>query len=119
MTESKGSIGWTGEGDDQLSPGQFLREIDNKIDERNFTMESRKVNCIRNNIAYGSPADDWFGRLTANEKDTYEHLTEAFEKEWPLIATVKESKAEHIHALKEWVLKPEELGKKVDSLGGT
>jgi len=119
MTESKGSIGWTGKGDDQLSPGQFLREINNKIDERNFTMESRKVNCMRNNIAYGSPADDWFGRLTANEKDTYEHLTEAFEKEWPLIATVKESKAERIRALKDWVLKPEELGKKVDSPGGT
>jgi hypothetical protein len=119
MSESKGSIGWTGEGDDQLSPGQFLREIDNKIDERNFTSESRKVNCMRNNIAYGSPADDWFGRLTVNEKNTYEHLTEAFEKEWPLIATVKESKAERIRALKEWVLKPEELGKKVDSTGGT
>ena len=118
MSESKGSIGWTGEGDDQLSPGQFLREIDNKIDERNFTTEEQKVKCMRNNIAYGSPADDWFGKLKVNEKDTYEHLTAAFEREWPLIATVKESKAERIRALKEWTLKPEELGKKTESSGG-
>src|SRR6267154_4351928 len=113
MTESKGSIGWTGEGNDQLSPGQFLREINNKIDECNFTTEERKVKCMRNNIAYGSPADDWFGGLKVTERDTYEHLTTAFEQEWPLIATVKESKAERIRALKEWLLKPEELGKKV------
>jgi formylmethanofuran dehydrogenase subunit A len=73
---------------------------------------------MRNNIAYGSPADDWFGRLKANEKDTYEHLTVAFEKEWPLIATVKELKVERIRALKEWILKPGELGKKVESPGG-
>jgi hypothetical protein len=33
--------------------------------------------------------------------------------------TVKESKAERIRTLKEWVLKLEELGKKVDSPGGT
>jgi hypothetical protein len=118
MTESKGSIGWTGEGDDQLSPGQFLREIDNKIDERNFTTEERKVKCMRNNIAYGSPADDWFSKLAVTERDTYEHLTAAFEVEWPLIATVKESKAERIRALKEWLLDPEELGKKVESAGG-
>jgi len=118
MSESKSSIGWTGEGDDQLSPGQFLREIDNKIDERNFTTEERKVKCMRNNIAYGSPADDWFGKLKVTEKNTYEHLTAAFEREWPLIATVKESKAERIRALKEWLLKPEELGKKTEGSGG-
>ena len=118
MSESKGSIGWTGEGDDQLSPGQFLREIDNKIDERNFASEERKVKCMRNNISYGSPADDWFGKLKTTEKDTYEHLTAAFESEWPLIATVKESKAERIRALKEWLLKPEELGKKTEGSGG-
>jgi hypothetical protein len=71
---------------------------------------------MRNNIAYGSPMDDWFRRLTVNEKDMYEHLMEVFEKEWPLITMVKELKVERICALKEWVLKPEELGKKVDSM---
>jgi hypothetical protein len=118
MSESKGFIGWTGEGDDQLFPGQFLREIDNKIDERNFTTEEQKVKCMRNNISYGITADDWFGKLKLNEKDTYEHLTTAFEREWPLITTVKELKAEHIQALKEWTLKPEELGKKAESSSG-
>ena len=38
----------------------------------------------------------WFGRLENAKKDTYEHLMEVFKKEWPLIATVKESKAKHI-----------------------
>jgi len=118
MLEFKGSIGWTREGDDQLSPGQALQEIDNKINECNFTTKEQKVKCMRNNITYGSPADDWFRKLKLNEKDTYKHLTAAFEREWPLIATVKELKAECIQVLKEWTFKPEELGKKTESSSG-
>jgi hypothetical protein len=118
MPKSKGSIGWTGEGDDQLSMKQFLREIDNKIDEHNFRTEEQKVKCMRNNIAYGSPADNWFGGLKVTKRDTYEHITAVFKREWPLIVTVKELKVEHIWALKEWLLTLEELGKKVECPGG-
>ena len=77
------------------------------------------MKCLRNNIAYGSGADEWFNNLATNEKDTYEHLTDAFEKQWPLTTAPKASKEERIQALKDWVLKPEDLGKKVDSPGGS
>jgi hypothetical protein len=66
-----------------------------------------------------SDADEWFGRLDAVEKDTYEHLVEAFEKQWPLTAAPKASKTERIQTLKDWVLKVEDLGKKVEGPGGT
>jgi len=69
-------------------------------------------------ITYGSGADEWFTNLIATEKDTYDHLVEAFEKQWPLTAAPKTSKTERIQTLKDWLLKPEELGKKVDGLGG-
>jgi hypothetical protein len=118
MPDHKGSLQWEGSTDDNLSPGQFLREIENKIDERGHATERLKINCLKNNIAYGSGADEWFGNLTVNEKDTYEHLIEAFEKQWPLTAAPKTSKSERIQSLKDWLLKPEELGKKVDGPGG-
>ena len=105
--------------DDKLSPGQFLQEINNKMKERNYTTDKQMVNCMRNNIAYGSGADEWFGELSVNDKRTYEKLTSAFEKQWLLITAPKASKAEHIQILKEWVLKAEDLGRKVEGPGGT
>ena len=117
MADSKGSLQWEGSADDNISPGQFLREIDNKID-RSYTMERQKVNCMRNNIAFGSAADEWFRNLAAGDKDTYNHLTVAFELQWLLTAIPRALKGEHIQALKEWVLKPEDVGKKVEGPGG-
>ena len=118
MSDSKGSLQWEGSTDSNLSAGQFLCEIDNKIDERSYTTERQKVNCLRNNIAFGSAADEWFNKLTIDDKDTYEHLTDAFELQWPLTTAPRASKAERIATLKEWVLKPDELGKKVEGPGG-
>ena len=118
MSDSKGSLQWEGGADNNLSPGQFLREIDNKIDERGYTTERQKVNCMRNNIAFGSAADEWFGDLAASDKDTYEHLVAAFKLQWPLTAAPKASKGECIQVLKEWTLKAEDIGKKVEGPGG-
>jgi hypothetical protein len=120
MTEHSSSLAWQGNGDDNLVPGQFLWEIDNKIDDQNYSTEAKKVKCLRNNIAYGSEADEWFDNLDpATETDTYNHLTDMFAKQWPLTAVPKASKAEHIQALKDWVLKQTELGKKVEGPGGS
>ena len=118
MSDHKGSLQWEGSTDDNLSAGQFLREIENKIDERAYTTEKQKVNCLRNNIAYGSGADEWFSGLAATEKDTYEHLTIAFEKQWPLTIVPKASKAERIQTLRDWTLASKDLGKKIEGPGG-
>ena len=64
-------------------------------------------------------ADKWFGNLDANDKKTYKNLMVAFEKQWLLTMAPKASKAEHIQTLKEWVLKVEDLGKKVEGPGDT
>jgi hypothetical protein len=73
MLKSNRSIAWQGDGySDQLTPGKFMREIDNKIGNYHVVTEARKVNCLRNNIAYGSLADDWFNKLGGGQKDTYE-----------------------------------------------
>ena len=98
--------------DSNLAPGQFLREIDNKISERGHAMERQKVQCLKNNIAFGSDTDEWFKKLDLGDKDTYEHLTEAFERQWPLTTALKTSKTEHIQALKDWVVQLEEIAKK-------
>jgi hypothetical protein len=119
MTDHSSSLAWQGDGDDNLTPGQFLREIDNKIEDRNYNNDSKMIKCLRNNIAYGSAADDWFNSLDAANKDTYDHLTAAFELQWPLIPAPKASKTERIQTLKEWVLKAEDLGKKVEGPGGS
>lgn len=117
-TDHKGSLQWEGDTDSSLAPGQFLREIDNKIDERGHTTDRQKIQCLKNNIVFGSDANEWFKKLEPNKRDTYEHLTEAFKEQWPLTTAPKKSKTEHIQALKEWVLQPNELAKKVEGPGG-
>jgi hypothetical protein len=92
--------------------------IDNKIDSHNFTSKEQKVKCMRNNIAYGSITNDWFNTLAQNKTDTYAHLTVAYILQWPLMPAPKVSKTKHIQALKEWLLKAEDLRKKVDGPGG-
>ena len=42
-----------------------------------------------------------------------------FKKQWLLTTAPKASKVEHIQTLKEWVLKVEDLRKKVEGPGGT
>lgn len=119
MVDKSSSLAWQGSGDARMEPGQFLREIDNKIDNQQYTTEAQKVKCFRNNIAYGSAADEWFSSLDKADTTTYEKLTEAFEKQWPLTAAPKASRSEQVLLLKEWKLKPEELGKKVEGPGGS
>jgi hypothetical protein len=118
MPDHKGSLQWEGSTDDNLSPGQFLCIIENKIDKHRHTTEKLKINCLKNNIAFRSGANEWFTNLDAAKKDTYDHLVEVFEMQWPWTAAPKTSKTEHIQALKDWVLKAEELGKKVEGPGG-
>jgi hypothetical protein len=118
MSDHKGSLQWEGSTDDNLSTGQFLHEIKNKIDEHAYATEKQKVSCLRNNIAYESGADEWFSGLAATEKDMYEHLTIAFEKQWLLTTVPKASKAECIQTVRDWMLALKELGKKIEGPGG-
>ena len=82
MTDSKGSLQWEGSTDDNLSPGQFLHEINKKIDEHGYTTEKQKVKCMQTNIEFGSTADEWFGNPAAGDRDTYNHLAAAFKLQW-------------------------------------
>ena len=75
-------------------------------------MEKLKINCLKNNITFRSRADKLLTNLDAAKKDMYDHLVTALEKQWLLTAASKTSKTECIQALKDWVLKLEELGKK-------
>jgi hypothetical protein len=101
-----------------MAPGQFLREINIKIEDKNYTTDEKKIECFRNNLDYGGTADLWLDDLPAIDTATWAALVAAFYVEWPKTAAVKLSKAERIRALKEWKLKLEELGKKTETLGG-
>jgi hypothetical protein len=101
-----------------MAPGQFLREINIKIEDKNYTTDEKKIECFRNNLDYGGTADLWLDDLPAADTATWAMLVAAFHIEWPKMAAVKPSKAERIRALKEWKLKLEELGKKTETLGG-
>ena len=101
-----------------MAPGQFLREINIKIEGRNYTTDEKKIDCFRNNLDYGGTADLWLDDLPPADTATWNSLVAAFHAEWPKTAAVKASKAERIRALKEWRLELKELGKKAETIGG-
>jgi hypothetical protein len=116
MTESR-ALRWDGGPDEKIAPGQFMREINIKIEDKAYTTDKKKIDCFRNNLDYGGTADVWFDDLPDDTKGDWDKLVEAFEKEWPKNAVPKPSKLERIQALKEWVLTVEELGTKTKTTG--
>ena len=119
MSHHDASLAWEGDKDLKRKPGQFLREIEAQIDKDGLITDKQMISQFKVNLQYGFQANLWFTDLEKKEKDTYEHLVEAFEKQWPLTKQPKALKAEHVRILKEWVLKPEELGEKVKGPGGS
>jgi hypothetical protein len=95
MTESR-SLQWDGGPDEKMAPGQFLREINIKIEDKGYKADDKKIDCFRNNLDYGGMADIWLDDLPATDKATWTDLVAAFYTEWPKTAVVKASKAERI-----------------------
>jgi hypothetical protein len=117
MTESC-SLRWDGGPDEKMAPGQFLREINIKIEDKGYTTDTKKIDCFWNNLDYGGTANIWLDDLPPADKTTWDELVAAFYIEWPKMAVAKASKAERIRALKEWRLELKELCKKTETIGG-
>ena len=119
MSNQGESLTWEGSDDLKREPGQFLRLIEMQINRDGLTYDKQMVNCLKVNLHYGSEADLWFSSLKNTEKDMYTHLEAAFKIQYPLITQPNHSKTERVRALKEWILKAENLGEKMDSPGGS
>ena len=119
MVNQDTSLAWEGDEDPKREPSQFLREIEAQINKDGLTSDKQMVNQFKVNLQYGSQADIWFEDLAKTEKDTYNHLVDVFKTQWPLMKQLKASKAERVGALKEWILKAQELGEKVEGPGGS
>ena len=119
MSHCDASLAWEGDEDPKCKPGQFLREIEAQINKDSLVTDKQMISWFKVNLQYSFQANLWFTDLEKKEKDTYEHLVEAIKKQWPFTKQPKALKAEHVRILKEWVLKPDELGEKVEGQGGS
>lgn len=116
MTESR-ALRWDGGPDEKTAPGQFLREINIKIEDKEYNTDKKKIECFRNNLDYGGTADLWYDELPDDTKKDWDKLVEAFDKEWPKNAVPKPSKLEQVRALKDWTITAGELGTKTKTTG--
>ena len=90
-----------------------------QIDKDALTNDKQMVNCLKVNLHYSSEANLWFSSFKNTEKDTYTHLEAVFKLQYPLITQPNHLKAERVRALKEWILKAENLGEKTDGPEGS
>ena len=56
-----------------------MREINIKIEDKNYTTDTKKIECFHNNLDYEGTADLWFDDLDTSSKDTWVHLVSTFE----------------------------------------
>jgi hypothetical protein len=80
-TSSGASLRWDGGPDEKVASGQFMREINIKVEDKNYTSDKKKIECFHNNLDYEGMANLWFDDLDVLEKDTWEHLVDTFENQ--------------------------------------
>jgi hypothetical protein len=67
-------------------PQDFLYQVEQLVIERPDVTDALKLHAFKLHLKNHSEADLWCRALPITQKDTWEHLCIAFEKEWPMNA---------------------------------
>ncbi|EDR08841.1 uncharacterized protein LACBIDRAFT_296317 [Laccaria bicolor S238N-H82] len=102
---------FSGETDDDVQPGEFLKTFRRFTTSACITDDDLIITSFGDHLKYGSPADDWFAELTST-KQTWKEVETAFLQRFPPVEKAKRTETELERELCELRLKTEDLGKK-------
>jgi hypothetical protein len=101
---------FSGEPDDDIQPGEFLKTFRRFTTYAHITENELIIESFGDHLKYASPADDWFKEL--GKKTTWKEVEAAFLERFPPIERAKRTETELERELCELRLKVEDLGKK-------
>jgi hypothetical protein len=107
---------FSGDPDDDVQPGEFLKTFRRFITYAHITKNSNIVDSFGDHLKYGSPADEWFAELDTSTS-TWKEVEKAFLERFPPVAKAKRTETELERELCELRLKVDDLGKK-EKYGG-
>jgi hypothetical protein len=103
-------------GDDEHpeeSPQDFLKAMQCWGLKKTNATDAQKLENFRLNLKSNAAAEQWFNNLLTEDRDTWDHLVWAFNKQWPnkvpTIKTVEEKQT----ALEQTRISKEEVGKRI------
>ncbi|KAJ7161550.1 hypothetical protein C8R46DRAFT_1283769 [Mycena filopes] len=101
--------------------GENATDFLNSIKRRGLTTpgfdDSKKIEYFELSLKSGSYAKSWLTKLDKKDKDTWEHLTAAFGKEWPEKEMAVRDRGELQEELLAFVLPPGEIGVRTEEDG--
>ena len=102
---------FSGEPDDDIQPGEFLKTFRCFTTYARITENSSIIECFGDHLKYGSPADEWFSELDT-ATSTWKEVEKKFLERFPPVEKAKRTETELERELCELRLKVEDLGKK-------
>jgi hypothetical protein len=95
------------------SPQDFLKAMQCwGLNKTNGT-DTQKLENFRLNLKSNATAEQWFENLLTKDRDTWDHLVRAFNKQWPnKVATIKTVEEKQM-ALEQTRISKEEVGKRI------
>ena len=111
MTKTSTRLFW---GDDERKdkyPQDFLNLIEQLFIQKSNAMDAQRLWAFQLYLKSGFVAKQWWNDLPTSDKDTWEHLVQAFEKRWPDKATTVKTVEEKQAALERTKITEEEVGK--------
>jgi hypothetical protein len=102
---------FSGEPDDDIQPGEFLKTFRRFTTYAHITESARIIESFGDHLKYASPADEWFHELETKDL-TWKNVEKAFLERFPPVERAKRTETELERELCEMRLKEEDLGKK-------
>jgi hypothetical protein len=104
--------------DDQNGP-RFLYMVRLQLASRGIVTPDTRVEYLSWCLDYNSPAEAWFQSLPAAAQTDWDQLVPLFIQRWTPPPAPEKSPVEKIQELKNYRLNPDNVGKKVQYMGGT
>jgi len=104
---------WGDDDHDDENPQDFIGSIEILFLQKTAATDAQKLRAFELHLRSGSVAKQWWNTLPSVDKDTWEHLLQAFGKRWPdrtpTVKTIEEKQA----ALERTKITEEEVGTRV------
>jgi hypothetical protein len=108
---------WGDDEHDDEDPQDFIDSIEILFLRGTNATDTQRLRAFELHLKSGSVARQWYNALTQNEKDTWEHLTQAFGTRWPNRTPTVKTKEEKQAELEGTLITEEEVGKRVKKNG--
>jgi hypothetical protein len=108
---------WGNDEHKDKNPCDFINSIEQQFSLKTNISDAQKLQTFKLYLKDGAAANQWWDRLTPLDKDTWDHLVQAFTTRWPSKAPTVKTVEERQAALEQATITEEEVRTRVKVKG--